>query len=141
MPPSPRLKATVDAAKCDLACRELNITVPTIVVKSGNHPEGTRYGDYDPNDHSIRLYLGGITNYEKDGLRFAQTELVRTLLHELRHGWQFIHSRELYDNVVPAEHDAEGWALRKIAEYRNIVRLSRSFPNSGFSRLTRHART
>ena len=139
MPPSPRLKATVDIVAYDRACFELDIQLPAVVVKSGNHPDGTRYGDYDPNSHSIRLYLGGITNYERDKLRFAQTELVRTLLHELRHGWQFIHSRELYNNVIPAEHDAEGWALRKVAEYRNIVRLSRSFPNSGFSRLSRHA--
>ena len=124
----------------DRACRELNITQPKIEVLHAIGPN-KRYGDYTSGIHRVRLFLRGITAYERDGLRFAQSELTRTLLHELRHGWQAFHSREMWEaaNEGPREQDAESWAVRKVAEYRNIVRLSRSFPNSGFSRLSRHA--
>ena len=139
MPPSPRLKATVDMEAYDRACRDLRIVQPLVEGRQGNNPEGARYGDYAAGLHRVRLYLGGIKGYELDGLRSAQTELVNTMLHELRHAWQVMYRPEVWANHEAAEHDAEGWAIRNVANYRNIVRLSRSFPNSGFSRLSRHA--
>lgn len=134
MPPSPRLSAVIDQKTYEKACAELCLSeMPTVKVISGRRTGKAAFGDYNTETNHVRLFLG-LDNYIADGLRFAQTELVRTLLHELRHAYQNEHNQAL------SEADAEEWAIRHVADYRNIIRLSRSYPNSGFSRLSRHDR-
>jgi len=136
MPPSPRISATVDEGHYADACDLLGLThihVPTYSIHRSTRPGRPAFGDYSLTDNHIRLFLG-VSNYEYDNLRFAQTELARTLLHELRHAYQHFNSKPL------SEADAEGWAVSHVAHFKNIVRLTRSFPNSGFSRLGRHDR-
>lgn len=139
MPPSPRLTAKVDEAAYRRACDELNIDPPSIVVTQLARTLNGRptYGIWQPG--RITIYLGGIEKYTADRLRAAQGELVDTVLHELRHAYQYNHNPDILDNKHACEVDAEGWAKRKRPEYRTIIRLSRTYPNSGFSRLSRHA--
>lgn len=139
MPPSPRIKATLDEHMFEQVCTQLNILPPTIKFKNGERAGKKAWGDYNRTTNHINLYLG-VSSYEYDALRFAQTEAVRTMLHELRHAWQQQHRPDMYDSTIAVETDAEGWAQEQVASWVNLVRLSRSFPNSGFSRLGRHTR-
>lgn len=133
MPPSPRLNATVDQETYDRACEALGIeeTRPTYSIHQGSRSGRPAYGDYNFATNHVRLFLG-ISDYEFDALRFAQSEMVRTMLHELRHAYQHHHKTPV------SESDAERWACDHVAEFRKLIRLSRSFPNTGFSRLSRH---
>lgn len=140
MPPSPRLKATVNAQALTEVCAGLRIRVPSVAIKTGSGYGGSKYtkGEYIPVTHHINLYID-LGTLEADSLRAAQTDLAHTFLHEIRHGWQHFHSPAIWDDVVKRENDANEWAAKNVTQHRNLVRLSRSFPNSGFSRLSRHA--
>lgn len=129
------MTATVNAAQFAAACDELGLAVPpTYSIHKGNKSDGRlAYGDYHLASNHIRLFLG-IDHYEYDGLRHAQMEVCRTMLHEMRHAYQKQKGKAL------SESDAEGWARANVSRYKGLVRLVRSFPNSGFSRLSRHDR-
>lgn len=139
MPPSPRISATLNETIYNLACEALDVTPPTVTIHTHARPGKRAFGDYSAATNHIRLFLGDISNYEYDGLRSATQELVRTLLHELRHAWQHAHNTN-NGSTPEAEIDAETWACENVAGYRSIIRMSRTFPNSGFSRLGRHSR-
>lgn len=136
MPPSPRIKATLDEAAYAHACAELDITPPRYRITQATHPRRA-FGVYERTSGSITMFLGGISSYDNDRLRAANREAVTTILHELRHAWQNIHNPELYANKHACEVDAEGWARRRYPDYHTLVRLSRTYPNSGFSRLSK----
>lgn len=141
MPPSPRIKVTLDERAWEKVCAELGVTCPTVEFKQGTRAQGGAkvYGDYQPARQHVRIYLG-VSEFENDQLRFATTECVRTLLHELRHHWQYAVRPDIVKSVVTMEMDAEGWAQANVNNWKTLVRVSRSFPNSGFSRLSRHSR-
>lgn len=141
MPPSPRLEVLISETKYNNVCAALDITPPTYSVHKSTRTlkGGVAYGDYNRATNHVRIFLGGIDQYEYDRLLSATNELTRTLLHELRHAWQQQHRTDIYDNHFAAETDAERWACQNLPVYQGIVRLKRTFPNSGFSRLSRHA--
>lgn len=142
MPPSPRIKVTLDERAFERVCAGLGVTCPTVEFKQGNRTDGGGpmvYGDYSPRLKHIRVFLGA-REFENDQLRFATTECVRTVLHELRHHWQYQRRPDLTKDLQIKERDAEGWAQDNVNKWKTLVRVSRSFPNSGFSRLNRHSR-
>lgn len=141
MPPSPKLSVTPNEGMIVRLCEELRVTVPSLRTRTGARakPGEILHGTYTPGLAIITLYLD-TGQIEGDRLRHAQERLVETYLHELRHHYQYTHwSSNDLDNVVKKEEDAREWAARKVSEYRTIVRLGRTFPNSGFSRMSRHA--
>lgn len=146
MPPSPRLTAKVNEELYRRVCDELNIDPPSIVVTqlSRRDPQTGRMTLGLWTLGRITIYLGGIDEYSTDRLSAAQRELCDTVLHELRHAWQHAHTTMLEKPegnyyTAECEVDAREYAARKLPEYRTIIRLSRTYPNSGFSRLSRHA--
>lgn len=137
MPPSPRITITLDEAIYSAACLSLSITPPPVAFrKSGAN--GRFRGHYHPASRSITIYHG-LDEQNIGALRSLQGELVRTLLHELRHAWQDANGWVYEDRVVESENDANRWADENQARYRLILRVTRSFPGSGFSRMSRHA--
>jgi len=139
MPPSPKITVKLDEERFFELCTELAVSVPTVKFVKGTRDGRPAWGDYQRETGVIRIYLG-VDQYENERLPFAQTECVRTLLHELRHHYQSIHTPKLWDNIIALEMDAEGYAQENIAKFKTLIRLRREFPNSGFSRLSRHIR-
>jgi len=74
-------------------------------------------------------------------LPFVQSQIVKTILHELRHEWQMEkwtekqwEEDERYSyNIKPSEIDARDWAEANVAKFRDLVRVKRE----GVSRLGR----
>ena len=140
MPPSPRIKATLNTQAYEDVCKLLNIRMPVIQFVSGHKKEGqVAWGDFSPVLWRIRVYLG-LDQYEHDKLRFCQSECVRTILHELRHAWQFQHDQDMWKAKILIEADAENWAQDQVASWRGLVRITRTFPGSGMSRLEKTSR-
>jgi len=141
MPPSPRIKATLNEQAYEDVCKALDIKMPTISFVNGMKSDGrVAWGDFSPVLWRVRIYLG-LDQYEHDKLRFCQSECVRTILHELRHAWQFQHQPKMWAAKIAIEADAEGWAQDEVANWRNLVRISRTFPGSGMSRLGKTIRS
>lgn len=139
MPPSPTIKITVNQGVLDLVCSELNIRNPTIrVIQRGGHI----LGQYDSATHHIKL-MAGVDEQQRGRLPFVQSECVRTLLHELRHGYQYAHwtADQLAKgfageyNARPAEADAEEYAHSAISRFKMLVSVRRQFHGSAFSKL------
>ena len=140
MPPSPRIKATLNEQAYEDVCKQLDIRMPTISFINGMKSDGrVAWGDFHPVKWQVRIYLG-LDQYEHDKLRFCQSECVRTILHELRHAWQFQHRQEMWKARILIEADAERWAQDEVAKWRNLVRITRTFHGSGMSRLARVGR-
>jgi hypothetical protein len=141
MPPSPRITATLNQAEYKRLCKELSIPEPSIKFKqTGKQVNGrTCYGVYIGGLNAIEIYLDMKDYQESSKLRFATTEMIRTILHECRHARQRFHLQDIWESEHARETDAEGWAVDNLHRYLGLARLSRSFPNSGFSRLSKHA--
>lgn len=138
MPPSPKMEAKISEDHLARACVELKIARPEIkITKSPTH--GLFYGHYVWPHHRIHLYLD-LNVQQVEQLRFVNTQACTTLLHELRHGWQAYHNHTLFRDEFACETDADGWAARRLSDYLGLVRVTRSYPNSPFSRLSRHDR-
>lgn len=146
MPPSPIVKAVVDPVSFLRLMDELpEILAPPKVrfleVAAGERCYGVcQFGT----PCRITMHMG-LAEYDSNSLRFVAAELSKTLLHEIRHAWQYDHHGAKWltdqDNLPyahrPGEIDAEEFAEAKIAEYRLLVRVRRSFPSSPFSRLSK----
>lgn len=142
MPPSPIVKLVVNEPVYERLLKELQIhNAPTVEMRTER--SGGLRGQFDPGRNRVLMYLGHDT-YDHESLGHLQTQLVRTFLHEIRHAWQQRHwsaakweEDEAYPYYSkPSEVDARDFADRKIADYRGVVRVSRTFPSSGFSRLS-----
>lgn len=155
MPPSPRLKATVDADELCKVCDELQLDSPPGVVFRTGQPNQrvlragrvpVCFGQYDEAKNVVIIYMG-IDEYEADKLRYVQSEIVITILHELRHAYQKQHwaAEDLAaDRARPymlrkAERDAETWAVENASRFRRIVRVIRRTHGSGFSKIQQTA--
>jgi hypothetical protein len=141
VPPSPRIKATLNQQAYEDVCKQLDIRMPTITFVNGSKSDGrVAWGDFHPILWRVRIYLG-LDQYEHDKLRFCQSECVRTILHELRHAWQYQHHQKtMWKNKIIIETDAEQWAQDEVAKWRNLVRITRTFHGSGMSRLEKASR-
>ena len=73
----------------------------------------------------------GLRSQAVDRLHFVQSQIVRTLLHEIRHIWQFENWNGYNFNnksdywVKREEIDAREFADNNLAKWRGIVRVSR----------------
>jgi hypothetical protein len=140
MPPSPRIKATLNQQAYEDVCRLLDIRMPTISFINGSRPGQVAWGDFNAASWHVRIFLA-LDQYEHDKLRFCQSECVRTILHELRHAWQYQHHKDtMWKNKILIETDAEEWAQDEVAKWRSLVRIARTFHGSGMSRLEKISR-
>lgn len=143
MPPDPVVTATIDQDVYEAICTELGIIPPKLVV----HPHGgggRLHGEWRPG--RIDLYCD-VSMFPIAKLRFVQGEIVETLLHELRHAYQSLYWSSAKQNdqhmeysLRPTEIDAEQYASANKHRFRFLARVSRKQQNSGFSRLSKHAR-
>lgn len=129
--PAPRLKIEVPETPYLRACRELQIIPPQLVIREGGQK---LLGQYHWPANVITIFTAYVL-YETDALRYVQSEIVETLLHELRHGYQW--QNELWPtDVVKRETDANHWASTRVADYRDMVRVRRITHGSGMSKLS-----
>jgi len=150
MPPSPRLKVSLVEDRFNDLCARLGIDPPPVRFIPGarqTQKHGlTLWGRADVLT-GITIYLN-IETLEVDRLRYVSRELVETLLHELRHMYQYetwAPERIDADRKRPyqeqeMERDAEAFAKSHLSEWRGIVRVSRTQPSSPFSKLACHDR-
>lgn len=139
--PAPIITIEVNEEALERVCDTLKIPVdrtPMVVIKKqkGHTKSGMPWlGLYDSVTNTVTISLGHEC-YETDKLRYVKTELIVTLLHELRHAWQhFCGPKSLWDNTVARENDAETWAVKHVASFRDILTVRRKFHGSGMSRL------
>lgn len=143
--PAPITRAEINQRVLKLVCDDLRIPPPSVLLLPGCFPEQSLRGTADWTN-TIRVYLG-VDGHDQEKLRFAQGRIVRTTLHELRHIHQMRHwSAEKWaeDKLLPyrlreAERDANEWAELNLTKYRALLTVKRTFPSSGFSRMSSRA--
>jgi hypothetical protein len=145
MPPSPRIKVELNEDLFLQLCEYMKLDpVPDITFKETGEA-GKTYGLCKADGRSIIIYHGlGIQLV--DGLRFVATEMISTILHELRHVHQIqTWGEKANDSGIPytmrlTELDANMFARDQQHRWRGLVRLRRHQHGSGFSKLSRHDR-
>lgn len=142
MPPSPIITVTADPRIFHKVCIDLEIEPPRLVIKRDTKASKA-YGICARDGKSISLFTN-MDEYDRNRLMHVQSELVITLLHELRHAWQAKHAPEkylIYHTDISAkqwcEYDAENWATVHHTTYRGIVTVKRRFPHSRMSQLAK----
>ena len=138
MPPSPIIKVDVDPAKMEALCEQMGLSfVPPVRFITGG-ANGRLYGTWDTAQKKVAIFAN-IDVYDFDKLSHVNLELALTLLHELRHAWQEEQHGEGWcaAHVLEAENDAETFARLNVQKWRGVVRVRRTFPSTGFSRLSK----
>lgn len=147
MPPSPRIKAAVNEQRYAALCKEMGLTRPPLVRILPGKQIGNRrtHGSINYASWTITLNVG-VDADAIERLRFIQSEAVATLLHELRHAYQYMTwtpekqakaaKGDYFDREEEA--DAEGFARTHQHQWVNLVRIRRVQHGSGFSKLARH---
>ncbi len=137
--PIPKIAVALNQPVYEKCCDDMDLlTLPPVrFKKTDSLPSGRKcYGVYRPATNSIDVMTGPAV-YTMDGYRYVVSELVMTLLHEMRHAQQ--HQDNGHDwyglNVVFAERDAEDFAHLNVANYRRMVLVTRKFHGNGMSRL------
>jgi hypothetical protein len=130
MPAPPEIETTLNQAAFERACNELGLKRSVSVqLRRAARGQSTR-GEAGPG--YINLYVG-LETQEMNRLPFVITQITRTLLHELRHQFQFEtwspakwaeDDRYSY-SIKPSEVDARDWADRRVSSYRDLVRVKR----------------
>lgn len=142
---SPTVKVTLDERVLTEVCSELDLAaIPSI--RFLYHARGNRcYGDYNGTLNRVRIFIVG--QYDADGLRFVQLEVVKTVLHELRHAHQKQHNPEVYSKYHDSkeafdwcERDAEGYAETAVARWRGLATVKRKFHGTAMSKLAQAER-
>lgn len=142
MPPSPTIKVEVDERMLAEVCAELDLAaIPEI--RFLYHARGNKcYGDYSGISDRVRVFV--VAQYDTDRLPFVQLEVVKTLLHELRHAHQKLHMSDTYSKYHESkeafdhcERDAEGYAERAVARWRGLCKVTRKFRGSPMSKLAK----
>lgn len=143
MPPSPRITPTLNAELYEQLCGFLGISPPRINFR---HATNDRIYGVAHHDGSITIYHG-LSEQIVDRLRSITTDMVFTILHELRHQQQrktWSDEKWNNDHKLPyalreCERDANEFASINTVRWRGLVRIKREQHGSGFSKLSRHA--
>lgn len=134
MPPSPRLKVHIENEKLAALLKDMGLSEPPTVAFRDHIPRGAKttysgsgsiFGVYSPAAHSVTIFTEQ-KQYEFDRLRAVNAELVITLLHELRHAWQFKCANGASWSVVRQERDAEAFAQENYHKWRGVIQLRRT---------------
>lgn len=144
MPPSPIVTVSVKPDRLLALVVELRLKAE-VDVKVWVERQGRTHGYWEWKDgrHKISIFAGA-PGLDVGRLTFAATAATDTLLHELRHAWQYENwtddfyakdARRPYSQQE-LEKDANEWASTNAIRWRGLVHVSRRFPNSGFSRLS-----
>lgn len=121
-------------------CNDFDL--PDVRIKVTPHAAGGKfYGLMTPPAH-VELFIGGGI-HAGSALRFVTHKINETLLHELRHVWQYKNwstaeweeKEGAYWSGSKKELDAREFAASKIGSYR-LVRVTRPVARSGLSRLS-----
>ena len=140
MPAPPEIVVTVNQEVFEKVCNDLGLERPiSLVLKRANSRGQITRGSAGW-DTIITIYYG-LEKQEITRLPFVQSQIVKTILHELRHEWQMEKKPESWweederyqYNIKPSEVDARDWADANLSKYRNLVRAKRE----GVSRLGR----
>ena len=133
MPPSPRISLHIDPTKYAALCEDMGIAEEPEVYFRDRLPKGSKttyggsgsvFGVYSATQHRIGIFTEQ-KQYEYDRLRAVNAELVITLIHELRHAWQYKHADGASWSVVRRERDAEGFAQENYHKWRGVIQLRR----------------
>ena len=130
MPAPPEIEATFKQEAFERACVELGLKRPVRLELRRSNSGGITRGEAAPGQ--ILIYVG-LESQEMNRLLFVTTQITRTVLHELRHEWQFENwTQKQWDeddrytyNIKPSEVDARDWADRNVSKYRDLVRVKR----------------
>lgn len=140
MPAPPEIVVTVNQEAFDQVCTDLGLDHPvSLVLKRAASRASVTRGTAGW-ERVITIYYG-LEKQELNRLPFVQSQIVRTILHELRHEWQMEKKPESWweddarysYNIKPSEVDARDWADANLSKYRNLVRVKRE----GVSKLGR----
>lgn len=140
MPAPPEIVVTVNEDVLLKACDELGLKNPPKFILKRASSRGQITRGSAGWDATITIYYG-LEKQELNRLPFVQAQIVRTILHELRHQWQMEYKPESWwedddrysYNIKPSEVDARDWADKKLSSYRSLVKVKRE----GVSRLGR----
>lgn len=136
MPPSLEITTSLNEPVWNRLIVALKIPAPEVQFRpvQGQHNMKNCLGIFAPASYTITMFTGW-PEFENDRLIGAMGEAGRTLLHEVRHAWQWHHDRPLFDGpVVKCEEDAIAFEDEYV-NYRGIVRVQRKQHNSPFARL------
>lgn len=142
MPAPPEIKVAISQAAFERLCRQLGLKKDYIVtLKRAEWDVSTLRGTAAV-DGKVTIYYG-IQSQQINKLRYVQAQIVRTVLHEMRHQFQFENWSEgqwaideKYEyNIKPSEIDAREFADNNLAKYRDLVKVERK-GQSRFGRLS-----
>jgi len=142
MPAPPEIKVTMNDEVFQKVCLDLGLERPVIMhLKPAASRAQTTRGTAEW-DRTITIYYG-MEKQEVNRLPFVISQISRTILHELRHEWQFENwtEKQWEDDarysyyIKPSEVDARDWADANLAKYRGLVKVKRE----GVSRMGRLA--
>lgn len=140
MPPLPRVVVEIDPKEWERCCVEAGLTGPQTIRFRRFPPKSQRihgrpvYGEAQKTPPCIYIYLC-IEQYDHARFRDVHNELIDTILHELRHLYQFkTWPQEKWISEVgtpyeakPSEIDAERWAKKNRSEYKRIAKIRRVY--------------
>lgn len=146
MPPSPRIRLQINQERYEDLCMSMGLKgFPRVVFAQDprNRSERIRFhGSFHRSTCTIQISTN-ISQFERDRLRSVASDLTFTLLHELRHAWQYENwSPDRIDraNKQPyhdreTENDANAFATSNQSKWLGIVRPGRVSQPSRFSQL------
>lgn len=148
MPPSPVITATLNEPRWLELCESIGLNnPPTVRIRLTQRPNAAEQvlGTHCAVTNSINVNFG-FPSDTIERLRFMQSDLVNTLLHEVRHAWQYQTWGEEWmrtDDKLPyalrhKEKDANQFAETHQTLWRGLVRVGRKQHGSNFSKLSRH---
>lgn len=147
MPPSPIITASVNPAPYLRLMAELELDdPPRVIFKPARDTKNGYWASYTHGLNRVTVYMAQ-TYYDTNDLRHVASALSRLLLHECRHAWQYrVHGADWVQedsktsmpyNSRREEVDCLEFEDRRLHDYRGLVRVSRKFPSSPFSRLAK----
>ena len=143
MPAPPEIVITINDAVFQQLCKDMGLKRPVSVLLKRASSRGSITRGQAGWERVITIYYG-LEKQEITRLPFVQSQIVKTILHEMRHEWQMEtwtekqwEDDERYSYYIkPSEVDARDFADEKLAKYRSLVRVKRE----GVSRLGRLAK-
>jgi hypothetical protein len=132
MPAPPEIQVTINDPVFQKVCTDLGLKRPVSMHLKQAPSRGYTTRGHAAWDRTITIYYG-LQKQELDRLPFVISQISRTILHELRHEWQFENwTEEKWEedarysyNIKPSEIDARDFADANLAKYRSLVRVKR----------------
>jgi len=140
MPAPPEIKVEINDPIFQKVCEDLGLEHPVSVVLKPAASRASATRGMAAWNRVITIYYG-MEKQEVTRLPFVISQVSKTILHELRHEWQFENwtdkqwdddARYAY-NIKPSEIDARDFADTNLAKYRGLVKVKRT----GVSRMGR----